>query len=145
MMFPSMLHLFFIFFGTGFGVLIVERIHNVVWVRTTCSLVHGYACLGGAFTGTRKKEAVCPNKPHYPPVRLHGTITRKTIILNLNILQINTSHHVIKLPVNFLFSVIYVVLNTATKPTTTSNDVQAICGATRPWFQWSSELSLGCT
>jgi hypothetical protein len=35
--------------GTGFAVLTVVRIHNVVWVMTLYSLVHGYECFGGAF------------------------------------------------------------------------------------------------
>jgi hypothetical protein len=33
MIFPSMLQLFFIFFGTGFEVLAVVRIYNAVWLR----------------------------------------------------------------------------------------------------------------
>jgi hypothetical protein len=44
-----MLHLFFIFFGAGFEVLTVVRMHNVVWVNTPCSLVQGYEFFGGAF------------------------------------------------------------------------------------------------
>jgi hypothetical protein len=44
-----MIHLFFIFFGTGFEVPTVVRIHNAVWARTPCSLVHGYEYFGGAF------------------------------------------------------------------------------------------------
>jgi hypothetical protein len=49
MIFPSTLYLFFIFFGTGFEVLTVVRIHNAVWVRTPFCLIHGYECFGGAF------------------------------------------------------------------------------------------------
>jgi hypothetical protein len=47
MTFPRTLH--FIFFGTVFEMLTVVWIHNAVWVRTLCSLVHGYGCFGGAF------------------------------------------------------------------------------------------------
>jgi hypothetical protein len=43
--FPSILPLFFIFFGTRFEVLTVVRVHNAVWVKTPCSLVHGYEYL----------------------------------------------------------------------------------------------------
>jgi hypothetical protein len=49
MTFPSMIHLFFIFFGTGFEVLTVVRIHNAGCVRIPCSVVLGYECFGGAF------------------------------------------------------------------------------------------------
>jgi hypothetical protein len=60
--FPSTLHFFFIFVGTGFEVLTVVKIHMAVWVRTPCSLVHDYECFGGAFwavfTGSWKMEAV---------------------------------------------------------------------------------------
>ena len=38
---PSVLQLFLIFFGTGFEVSTVVRIHNVVWVRMLYSLVYG--------------------------------------------------------------------------------------------------------
>jgi hypothetical protein len=47
--FPSMLQLFLLVFGTGFEVLTVVKINNVVWVRTLYSLVHDYACSGEAF------------------------------------------------------------------------------------------------
>jgi hypothetical protein len=57
MNFPSMLHLFFVFFGTGFEVLTVVRIHIVVWVRTPYSLVHGYECFGGAFWGCLYRQS----------------------------------------------------------------------------------------
>jgi hypothetical protein len=44
-----MLQLFLIFFGTRFEVLKEAKIHNAVWVRTPCSLVHAYECFGGVF------------------------------------------------------------------------------------------------
>jgi hypothetical protein len=60
----STLHLFFIFFGTGFEVLTVVRIHNAVRVRTPCSLVHGYECFGGGIWVCLHRQsengAVCP-------------------------------------------------------------------------------------
>jgi hypothetical protein len=63
--FPSTVHLFFIFFGTGFEVLIVARIHIAVWCRTPYSVVRGYECLeehfGSVSTGSQKLEAVCPD------------------------------------------------------------------------------------
>jgi len=37
--FPSTLQ-FLIIFGTGFEVLTMVRIHNVVWVRTPYSMIH---------------------------------------------------------------------------------------------------------
>jgi len=37
------------FLSTGFEVLTVVKIHNVVWFRTLYSLVHGYACFGRVF------------------------------------------------------------------------------------------------
>ena len=46
--FPSVLELL-IFFGRGYLVLTVVRIHNVVRVRKLYSFVHGYECFGGAF------------------------------------------------------------------------------------------------
>jgi len=51
--------LFLIFFGTGFEVLKVVRIHNVIWVRT---LLSGYECFVSIFTGSQKMEAVCHDK-----------------------------------------------------------------------------------
>jgi hypothetical protein len=79
----------------------VIRIHNATWVRTLCSLVSGHECFGGAFW-------FCPHghllnggimswpKPWYPPVRLHGLITQKTIILNLNVLHFPALYHCFK-------------------------------------------------
>jgi hypothetical protein len=49
MTFPCTVLLFFKFFGTGFGVFAVARIHNAAWVWTFCILVHGYECFGGVF------------------------------------------------------------------------------------------------
>jgi hypothetical protein len=34
--------------GIGMEVLTVVRIHNAVWFRTPCSLLHDYECFGGA-------------------------------------------------------------------------------------------------
>ena len=84
--------LFFVFFGTVFDVLTVVMIHNAVWVRTPCSLVHGWECFGEAFCICLHKHLeneVCRfwQKPQYLPVRVHSPITLKTIILNLNILH----------------------------------------------------------
>jgi hypothetical protein len=90
--FPLALQLFLIFFGTGFEVPKLVRIYNVVCVRTPCSLVHGLWMFCRSIW-------ICPHRPledggnmswlnpWYPPVRLHGPITRKTIILNLNIMH----------------------------------------------------------
>jgi hypothetical protein len=53
------------FFGTVFEVFTVIRIHNVVWFRTPCILVHGCEWFGGVFwvfTDSRKMEAVCPDR-----------------------------------------------------------------------------------
>jgi hypothetical protein len=47
MTFPSTLHLFFIFLGTGFEVLTVVRIHSAVCDRTPCSLVLVMYCTAG--------------------------------------------------------------------------------------------------
>jgi hypothetical protein len=62
--FPPVLQLFLIFLGTGFEVLTVVRIHNVVWVRILYSLVCGYICFGGAFWPylhrPSEQVAVCP-------------------------------------------------------------------------------------
>jgi hypothetical protein len=44
-----MLHLFFIFFDTGFEVPTLVMIHIAVWVRALCDQVRGYECFGGAF------------------------------------------------------------------------------------------------
>jgi hypothetical protein len=49
MTFSNTLHFFFMFFGTGVEVLTVVRIHSAVWIRTPCSLVHGYECFGEEF------------------------------------------------------------------------------------------------
>jgi hypothetical protein len=38
-----------LFFGTGFEVLTVMSIHNVIWVRLPYNLVHMLVCVGGAF------------------------------------------------------------------------------------------------
>jgi hypothetical protein len=60
MIFSSMLHLFFIFFGKRFEVLTVVIIHNAVWVRTPCSLVivlEEHIVI--VFAGSRKMEAAC--------------------------------------------------------------------------------------
>jgi hypothetical protein len=89
---PSTFHLFFIFFGTGFEVLTVVRIHNAVWVRTPYSLVHGYECFGGAFSVCLRRQSEDGGsmywlKPQCPPVRLYRPITLETIILNLNFLH----------------------------------------------------------
>jgi len=46
--FPSLLQSFLILFGTRFEVLTVVTIHNVVWVMTPYSLLHGYECFAGA-------------------------------------------------------------------------------------------------
>jgi hypothetical protein len=46
---PTIHQLFLIFFGTGFEVFTVVGINRVVWVRTSCSLINGYECFGGAF------------------------------------------------------------------------------------------------
>jgi hypothetical protein len=64
--FSSPLQLCFILFGTKFEVLAVVMFHNVIWVRTTYSLVNGYECFRGAFwaifTGCQKIGAVCPDR-----------------------------------------------------------------------------------
>jgi hypothetical protein len=57
-----------------------------------CSLVHGNECFGGAFWGCLQRQSeyggsVSWPKPRYPPVRPDSSITRKTIILNQNILH----------------------------------------------------------
>jgi hypothetical protein len=78
--------------GTWFGILRVVKIHNVFSVRTPYSLVPGYECFGGSFwvylhRMSEDGHSMPSPKPQYPPVRLHGPITQKTIILNLNILH----------------------------------------------------------
>jgi len=46
------IHIYFIkFLGTGFEVLTVVKIHNVVWYMTLYSLVHGSEGFGRAFCG----------------------------------------------------------------------------------------------
>jgi hypothetical protein len=71
--FRSTLQLFSIFFGTGFEVLKVVRIHNAIWVRTLYSLVVNVLC---PFHRPSKDGGSMPKpKPRYPPVRLHGPIT----------------------------------------------------------------------
>jgi hypothetical protein len=70
----------------------VVRIHNAVWVRTPCSLIHGCECFGGACCICLHRHPEdggsmsWPN-PQYPPVRLQSPITQQTIILYLNILH----------------------------------------------------------
>jgi hypothetical protein len=66
--FPSMLQLFFILFGTRFEVLTMVRINNAVWVRTSYSLVHDYAIMEHSkciITGHQKMSAVGPNQILY--------------------------------------------------------------------------------
>ena len=61
--FPSTFQ-FLIIFGTGFEVLTVVRIHNVVWVTTLYSLVYTWLWLeehfGSLYTGYQMMEAVGP-------------------------------------------------------------------------------------
>ena len=64
--------------------LTLVRIHNVVWVRTPCSLVHGYECSGGAFWASLHREYF-PNENSLPTNQITQSISRNTIILNLNL------------------------------------------------------------
>jgi hypothetical protein len=53
----------------------------------------GYECFGGAFWVCLHRQSedggnISWPKPRYPPVRLQSPITRKTVILNLNILHL---------------------------------------------------------
>jgi hypothetical protein len=77
--------------GTGFEVLTVGRIHSAVWVRTLCSVVHGYGFSGGTFLVCLCRQSedgghLSREKPQCRPVRLHSPITQETLILNYNIL-----------------------------------------------------------
>jgi len=90
--FPSMFQ-FLIIFGTGFEVLTVVRIRNVVWVRTPYGLVHNMVMnvleqLSGSFyTGHHDGSSRCrPNRLCWP-FTLHGPITEKTTISHLNIIH----------------------------------------------------------
>jgi hypothetical protein len=65
--------LFFIFFGTGFEVLTLVRIYNVVRVRyrvvwyIVMNVLEEHS--GSVFTGSQKMEAVCPDRnpgTHHP-------------------------------------------------------------------------------
>jgi hypothetical protein len=90
--FPSTLQLFLIFLGTRVEVFKVDRIHNAVWFRTPYSLVHGYECFGGAFWAylhrlSEDRGSMSWLKPQYQHARLHGPVTRRTVILTLNILH----------------------------------------------------------
>jgi hypothetical protein len=79
--FQSVLQLFLIFFGTGSEVLKLLKIRNEVWFKTPCSLVYGYECSGGAFwvlLHRKDRGRMSRLKSRYPPVRLHGPITRNT-------------------------------------------------------------------
>jgi hypothetical protein len=97
---PQWLQIELVFFGTGFEVLTVMRIHNAVWVRTLCSLVHGYECFAGPFWVCLHRQlenggSTSRPKPQYPPVRLHGSITRKT---NFESFESSFSVHCITFP-----------------------------------------------
>jgi hypothetical protein len=68
LVFPSMLHLFFIFFGTGFEVLKVVRIHarsvlgrRIVWDMVMNVLEEHSGCI---FTALQKMDGVCPDRNH---------------------------------------------------------------------------------
>ena len=72
-------------------VLRAMRIHNLVCVRTLCSLVHGYEWFRGAWLvssqGHLKLEAVRLDWNFSTPIWLHDPITCNAGILNLNILH----------------------------------------------------------
>ena len=97
MIFPSKFE-FLIIFGTGFEVFTVVSIHNVVWVRTSYSLVRtwlrilGYECYGGTFWVCLHGSSVDGSSRSRPnrlcwPFRLHSPITENTTISNLNIIH----------------------------------------------------------
>ena len=82
---------FLIIFGMGFEVLTVVRIHNVVWVRTTYSLVHTrlqmfWRSILGLSTRTigLRKQYV---QAKFYVLTLHGPTTEKTTVLNHNVIH----------------------------------------------------------
>jgi hypothetical protein len=82
-------------------VLTVVRIHSTVWIRIPCSLVRDYEYFGGAIWICLQRQLeegsnMSRPKPQYQPVRLHGPITRETVIWNLNILRFNALYHYYK-------------------------------------------------
>jgi len=81
---------FLIIFGMGFEVFTVERIHNMVWVRISHSLVHTWLWIFcRSILGLSTHAIRCcssSSRPHCLcwPFRLHGPITQKPTISNLN-------------------------------------------------------------
>jgi hypothetical protein len=73
MLFQLTLQLFLMFFGTGFKVLTVVRIHNEVWLghhivwHMVMNILEEYS--GSIFTGHR--GCMSQMKPQYPTFRLH--------------------------------------------------------------------------
>jgi hypothetical protein len=86
---------------------------NAVWVRTLCSVVHDYECFGGTLLVFLHRQSEDGDrlpwrKPWYPPVGLHSPITRKTIILNVNILHsANNWIHILGNRYALLFYIIF--------------------------------------
>ena len=84
MTFPFTFQLPLIFFGTGFEVLTVTRIHNAVSVRSPYGLVQGYVFeehCGFLFTGYLMMEVLCSDgKPRYQRISLHDPINRNTFL-----------------------------------------------------------------
>jgi len=73
-----MLQLLLIFCGTGFEVVTLVRIHNGLGWDTV------YECSGGAFWASLHREYF-PNKKSVPANQITQSISRNTIILNLNL------------------------------------------------------------
>ena len=60
------------------------KIRSKVWISTPYSLIHGYEYFGGAlWDSVHGPSGDGESIPR--PTRLHGTVTRKTKILNLTI------------------------------------------------------------
>jgi hypothetical protein len=62
-----------------------------MWNKLQLQL-HGYECFGGAFwvylhRFVKNGGSMPWPRPRYPPVRLHGPLNQKTVILNLNTLH----------------------------------------------------------
>jgi hypothetical protein len=63
--FPSTVQLFLIFFGRGFKVVTLVRVHSYkyAWFRTPYSLAHVFEdCCGSTFTDHHVIETVCPDR-----------------------------------------------------------------------------------
>ena len=80
---PFMLQLLLIFCGTGFYVLSLVRIHNMVWVRTPWRLVYSNECSGGAFW-TSLHRGYFPNENLVTTNQITQSISKNTIIFNIN-------------------------------------------------------------